>query len=195
MGRDEGESYGDDKETYRLLVNELIESLPTIASKSCHLMFWFSNKWEIEKWTREQFAPSGVQFAHYPLIWLKSDNAGVASIPSQQPRHIYEAALFGTIGERPLVRLKSDAYAAPTDKSLHTSCKPEPMLRHFMEMLIDEHTVMLDPTCGSGSSIRAAESLGAKLALGLEIDPKMAEVAERRRASDETKRAAERRFG
>ena len=190
MGRDEGESYGDSYETYMGLVLELCAALPSIASSSCHLMFWFSNKWEIEQWTRATFAERlpALKFAHYPLIWLKSDNAGVASIPDKQPRHIYEAALFGSLGERPLVRLKSDAYAAQTDKSMHTSCKPEPMLRHFMEMLVDEHTVMLDPTCGSGTSVRAAQSLGAKQALGLEIDPKMAEMAEKRRAADAAKR-------
>jgi tRNA G10 N-methylase Trm11 len=29
---------------------------------------------------------------------------------------------------------------------------------------------MLDPTCGSGSSLRAAESMGAKSVLGLEVN-------------------------
>jgi site-specific DNA-methyltransferase (adenine-specific) len=55
--------------------------------------------------------------------------------------------------------------------------KPEPMLRHFFGMLVDENTVMLDPTCGSGSSLRAAESLGAKHVLGLELNPEFAALA------------------
>jgi DNA modification methylase len=36
---------------------------------------------------------------------------------------------------------------------------------------------MLDPTCGSGSSLRAAESLGAKYVLGLEINKDYANLA------------------
>jgi tRNA G10 N-methylase Trm11 len=44
------------------------------------------------------------------------------------------------------------------------------MLRHFMSMLVDEHTVMLDPTCGLGSALRAAESLGASYVLGMDTD-------------------------
>lgn len=192
IGQDEGESYDDGPEVYERLVDEVADAINAIASSSCHIMFWFSNKWSIEQWTRQRFADlcPQIKWSHYPLVWLKTDNAGVAAIPSQQPRHIYEMALFGTIGDRPLVRLKSDAYAAQTDKSLHVSCKPQPMLRHFMEMLVDEHTVMLDPTCGSGTSVRAAESLGAKLAIGLEVDPKMAEMAERARAQEESKRKA-----
>lgn len=193
VGQDEGEAYEDDPETYERLVKELCEAINGgLTSSSCHLMFWFSNKWQIEQWTRGLFASRcpQVKWSQYPLVWLKTDNAGVAAIPSQQPRHIYEVALFGTIGDRPLVRLKSDAYAAQTDKSLHVSCKPAPVLRHFMEMLVDEHTTMLDPTCGSGTSVRAAESLGAKLAIGLELDQRMAELAERARVQEETKRRA-----
>jgi tRNA G10 N-methylase Trm11 len=44
------------------------------------------------------------------------------------------------------------------------------MLRHFMTMLVDENTTMLDPTCGGASSLRAAESLGAAYVLGMDID-------------------------
>jgi DNA modification methylase len=59
------------------------------------------------------------------------------------------------------------------------SVKPEPMLKHFFEMFVDESTIFLDPTCGSGSSVRAAESLGAAHVLGLERDPEFHESASR----------------
>jgi predicted RNA methylase len=55
--------------------------------------------------------------------------------------------------------------------------KPEPMLRHFFGMLVDENTVMLDPTCGSGSALRAAESVGAKYVLGIEANSEFAALA------------------
>jgi predicted RNA methylase len=45
------------------------------------------------------------------------------------------------------------------------------MLRHFFRMFVDEYISMLDLTCGSGTSLRAAESLGAQYVLGLELDP------------------------
>ena len=39
-----------------------------------------------------------------------------------------------------------------------------------MSMLVDEHTSLLDPTCGSASALRAAESLGAQTVLGMDSD-------------------------
>jgi DNA modification methylase len=55
--------------------------------------------------------------------------------------------------------------------------KPEAILRHFFEMFVDENTLMLDPTCGSGTALRAAKSLGA--ALGIEKNEVFAERATR----------------
>jgi DNA modification methylase len=54
----------------------------------------------------------------------------------------------------------------------------EPMLRHFFRMFVDDSTSMLDPTCGSGTALRAANELDAAHVLGLEINPEFAEDAE-----------------
>ena len=51
------------------------------------------------------------------------------------------------------------------------------MLRHFFRMIMSEHTMMLDPTCGSGSALRAAQSLMARRVLGLEVNPEFAALA------------------
>ena len=48
----------------------------------------------------------------------------------------------------------------------------------YQQLVVDETTDFLDPTCGSGSSLRAAESLGARTVLGLEINPDYANAAE-----------------
>ena len=121
-----------------------------------------------------------MKFHKFGLVWVKSDNAGIAGDALRSPRHTYEFALLASRGERQIVQIKSDTYSAPTDKRLHPSTKPEPMLRHFFTMLVDEHTSMLDPTCGSGASIRAAESLGAGRCLGLEIDEGFVEFTQAR---------------
>ena len=179
MGRDEGESYDDDPELYKRLVTALGENLDRIFSVSGHIMFWLDARFDTEAWTRAEFArlaPS-ISWTRFPLIWLKSDNVGLASSPNYEPRHVYEKCLLGSRGKRNIVRVKADAYSAPTDKSLHQSAKPAPMLRHFMEMLVDENTSLFDPTCGSGTALRAAESLGAKRILGLERDERMAGLA------------------
>jgi DNA modification methylase len=157
-------------------------------------MFWLSADTDIVEATKRRFAQQApsLKFHKFPLIWVKSDNAGIAGDALRSPRHTYETALLASRGERQIVQIKADAYSAPTDKRLHPSTKPEPMLRHFFTMLVDDHTSMLDPTCGSGASLRAAESLGASRTLGLEIDPAFAEPARRELKNARALRAATR---
>lgn len=185
--------YEDSVKTYWGLLNGLCEHFDRIASYSCHLMFWLSADHQIVDATRRVFAAKvpSLSFYKFQLIWLKSDNAGISSDASHTPRHVYEACLLASRGDRNLVRVKADAYSAPTDKKLHPSTKPEPMLRHFMEMLVDESTSLLDPTCGSGAALRAAESLGAPKVLGLELDPQFVGPARLALKQARAKRAAE----
>jgi DNA methylase len=104
------------------------------------------------------------------------------------PRRIYETCLFGTRGDRLIVKPVSNATDKPTDTSIHPSAKPKKVLDYFFGMFVDEYTSMLDPTCGSGTSIRAAEALGAERILGIEIDKDFvveAEQALRRMREDD----------
>lgn len=171
--------YDDSPDVYFALLDALLNALPRLASYSTHFMFWYSAKHEAE--TRRRFAAKapGVIWNQHPLIWVKTDNLGISPDARRLPRHIYETALLGSQGDRKIVRIAADAYSAPTDKSLHPSTKPEPVLRHFFQMLVDDTSLVFDPTCGSGSSIRAAESFGAKRTLGLELNPEIAATAQR----------------
>jgi ParB-like chromosome segregation protein Spo0J len=164
--------YDDSQGIYQRLVECLCKETERLASLSAHLMFWCSSSVEIQYKTLQVFrdlAPSWV-FHKHPLVWVKSDGAGIAADVKRLPRHIYETCLFASRGGRNIVRVVSDAYSAPTDKRLHPSCKPEPVLKHFMQMTVDEHTSLLDPTCGSASALRAAEGLGARSVLGMDSD-------------------------
>ncbi len=180
-GRDRHDAvYDDGAEVYWACITALCSALPRLMSHSAHLMFWLSADIEIMHATLERFrvlAPS-LKFWPKPLVWHKSDNVGVLSDPRRGPRHIYEVALIASQEDRCVVRATSDCYSAPTDKSLHPSTKPEPMLRYFFQALVDERTRLFDPTCGSGAALRAAESLGAERVLGLEKDPEHFKQAE-----------------
>ena len=170
----------DTPETWERLMIALEMTTRRLTSAACHLMFWFAMRKADERLyepTARALERIGWDINPQPLIWMKSDGAGIIPDPERGPRQIYETCLFGSKGDRKIVRAVANAYAAPTVRERHMSEKPEPMLRHFFGMLVDENTVMLDPTCGSGSALRAAESLGAKYVLGLEVNPDFAEVA------------------
>lgn len=168
--RHEG-NYADQPDDYYKLLGCLCENLPKLLAHSGHMMFWFSMEHYAD--TLDFFrtnAPS-LDVQPFPLVWHKTDNLGILPDPRRGPRRVYETALIASQEDRFVVRSVSNAYGAPTDKRFHPSTKPEPVLRHFFQMFVDENTRLLDPTCGSGSSLRAAESLGAKAVLGLEMDP------------------------
>jgi DNA modification methylase len=131
-------------------------------------MFWFSMDYYQE--TITQLEAMGWWVNPFPLIWHKSDNMGILPDPTRGPRRIYETCLIASRGDRKIVRAVSNVVSHPTTKTIHMSEKPIGMLTKFMEMFVDEHTALLDPTCGSGNAIRAAEARGAHAVLGLERD-------------------------
>jgi DNA modification methylase len=117
----------------------------------------------------------------FPLIWFKSDGSGIAPDPQRGPRQTYEAAIFASRGDRKITQegcvANSFPYPGRRDGAIHASEKPYVMLRHFMRMVCDEYSLVLDPTCGSGNALKVAEDLGAPKVLGLEQLPEFYEIA------------------
>ena len=178
-GRNSHETYEDKPDDYLTLIRALCSNLDRVLSPSCHVMFWTSQNIRIQAATIQLFrelAPSLI-FNEFPLVWHKTDNVGIVPDPSREARRVVETCLYAAREDRKIVRTISNAYGSPTNKDLHPSTKPEPMLRHFMQMFVDENTSLLDPTCGSGSALRAAESLGARRVLGLEVSEEYAKNA------------------
>jgi ParB-like chromosome segregation protein Spo0J len=173
------DEYADDPEVYWKLLAALCSNLDRIMAQSGHLMFWFSM--EHYSSTLAYFAANApsLDLQRFPLVWHKSDNVGMLPDSRRGPRRTYETALLGSRGDRLIVKAVANSYAGATDREHHPSTKPEPMLRHFMTMLVDENTTMLDPTCGAGSALRAAESLGARAVLGLETNESYANAAKK----------------
>lgn len=176
-GRDKWTTYNDDPDVYWALIKALCKNLDRLLAPSAHLMFWFSMEHYSETLAAFGSLAPELEFQPHPLLWHKTDNVGVLPDPERGPRRVYETCFLASRGDRKIVRAVSNTKGAPTDKEHHPSTKPVPVLRYFFEMLIDQNTRMLDPTCGSGSSIRAAESLGAAHVLGLEISEEHATSA------------------
>ena len=171
MGHEgDGEMYDSKEDIYFALLDALTSNLQRLASYQAHLVFWFSMTFYEE--TRRRLSGAGLLVQEHPLVWLKSDDKGIIPGRDIYPRRVYETAFLATLGRRPLSKMFSNAYAAPSaSPALHPSQKPEPVLRYFFSGLVDGTTDVLDPTCGSGSALRAAEDLGARSVLGLESNP------------------------
>ena len=163
-------SHGGYEDTPQLFFDLLYQLAPApFIADSAHLMFWFSMDYydeiihilENRDWKVNPF----------PLIWHKSDNVGILPDPKRGPRRVYETAFIASKGDRPIVRSVSNAVSTPSTKEYHMSEKAPAALSHFFRMFVDESTVFLDPTCGSGNSVIAAHNAGAKHVVGLEVDP------------------------
>ena len=168
--------YSDTEDDYWELLITLAANLDRLVAPSAHIMFWFSMHYYaetlafFEKHTDFRIDP-------FPLIWTKSDNVGILPDPERGPRRIYETCLFGARGDRKIVRPTSNSISSPSQRDEHMSIKPEAMLSGFFRMFVDSNTILLDPTCGSGGALRAAEALSASHVVGLERDPEFARRA------------------
>jgi ParB family chromosome partitioning protein len=168
--------YDDSPETYWRLLGVLCENLNRLCTESAHIMFWFSMQHYAD--TLDFFHNhSDFEINEYPLIWVKSDGKSLVPDPERQPRRVYETCLFGSRGDRKILTPVQNACYLPTDRDQHMSTKPEPVLRHFFRMIVDSTSSVLDPTCGSGTALRAAESLGAANVQGIEINKDFADRA------------------
>jgi len=164
MGAVNREIYEDDPNIFFKLTNHLLPILP-IASDA-HMMFWFFPNLYI--WTQQKLVELGWKVDPYPLIWHREDGKGIIPDPRRSGRYIYEMCFHCTRGDRKIVRPVKNLVAAARGETDHPAQKPTAVLEHFFRMFVDSSSYMLDPTCGSGTSVRTAKDMGAAQVLGVE---------------------------
>lgn len=160
--------YNDSADVFWDLLSDLNDRIPSLCDDQCHLIFWLSMNYYEE--TRSVLRAAGWRLDNFPFIWHKSDNSGIVPDPQRGGRRTYEVALLASRGDRKVVKSVALSFAAGSPKDFHAHQKPHAMLTHLLSMYVDASTIMLDPTCGSASAIKAAEEIGAGLAIGLERD-------------------------
>lgn len=169
-------AYDDSEDVYWQLLQSLADNRDKLLYPSAHIIFWFSMRFYTETIEFFHTHMPEMEVDHQPLIWHKSDNKGIIRDAKHTPRNITETAFFITRGNREIIKSVGNCYSAPTQKSkaTHISEKPVPVLKHFLQLCCDGYSELLDPTCGSGSALRAAEAMGAKRVLGVERDEEYA---------------------
>lgn len=159
--------YNDSSDVYWNLLNCLKTNRHIIAPQA-HIMFWFSQNFRRE--TEDFFTSMGGMVQPFLMIWHCGD--GIVPDPQRYGRRTYETAMLITFGDRKIVapRTLSIDGSREANSRIHRSQKPISILTHFFEMFIDSSSTVLDPTCGSGTSLITAHRLKAAGVLGLERD-------------------------
>jgi hypothetical protein len=175
--------YEDTPEIYFNLLEALAHYQDSLIANSAHIIFWFSQNFRRE--TEDFFAAKMPSFTVQPflMVWHKNDGNGLCPDPQRYGRRNLETALFLTRGDRKITKPKDLVFGFPgrNPSRIHKSLKPLPVVTHFLSMCVDDYSRVLDPTCGSGSALQSAVSLGASVenVVGLEIDTEMAATANR----------------
>ncbi len=107
-------------------------------------------------------------------VWVKPD--AMPQYSGDRPGMGYESLVFahrkgGRVGV--FVHNKNEA-----DRE-HETQKPLPLMVELIQLFTDPGDLILDPWCGSGSTMVAALRLGRR-AVGIEINPKYAALAQER---------------
>lgn len=115
----------------------------------------------------------------YPIIWRKSASEGLAPWGSAGFAHTYDVIFWATKGQRGLNRLLLDVLDFPRvsrKDRVYAAEKPIPLIRHLIEALTRPGDSIIDPCCGSGTTLIAAKQM-ARNGLGIELDKSVADLA------------------
>jgi site-specific DNA-methyltransferase (adenine-specific) len=135
---------------------------------------------------RSEMAAAGFKVKRL-LVWVKDQHT--AGDLGGDYANRTEYLLFGHKGRRKLNGHRDTNvlfFKRAGRKRDHPTEKPEDILRYLIQKSSAPGELVLDPFAGSGSTCKAAKDLGRRF-LGIEIDPRYAEIA-RQRVADEYRR-------
>jgi len=107
-----------------------------------------------------------------PIVWRKSMSEGMAPWQGKGFRRTYELIFWATKGQRGLISAPVDVIdesRVSRSERVHAAEKPTGLLRTLIECSTLPGDFVLDPCCGSGSTLVAAREL-KRTGLGIELD-------------------------
>ena len=164
-------NYDDTVENARAIAQCILSEGFRVTKPRANLFLFTDIKhWD---WLQRISAQIGWTPFRRPLIWGKSDSEGLAPWGSSGPRITTEFIFFATKGEKGLLASPIDylrVNRVPRNERIHAAEKPVELIRRLLECATLPGDYVLDPCCGSGSTLVACKELQRR-ALGVEKDP------------------------
>lgn len=184
----EHHNYTDDKETAEGLMKAVIVEGFRVAKLRAN-MFIFGDV-DLFPFFKAQCAAMGWKPYRTPIIWQKSKSEGLAPWGREGPRRTYEMIFFATKGKKGLLQSPVDILShnrVPRNERRYGAEKPVSLLEELLECSTMPGDNVLDPCCGSGSTLAACRRK-LRRAQGIELDEaayNLALVAATRELKDE----------
>lgn len=163
-------NYADDVETAKAIAQCILTEGFRLCKPRANLFLFTDIKhWD---WLQRISAQIGWTPFRRPLIWGKSDSEGLAPWGSSGPRITTELIFFATKGEKGLLASPIDyirVNRVPRHERIHAAEKPVELIRKLLECSTLPGDSVLDPCCGSGSTLVACKELNRR-GLGIEKD-------------------------
>jgi site-specific DNA-methyltransferase (adenine-specific) len=180
----EGHEYDDSEESALLLIDRILAAADGVLKESASVFIFC----DIRRWAAIEslLAASGWYVWSTPLIWAKG-GMGHCPRPGYGPKRAYEAIVYAFRGDFRTLKTGSDLLSFPAvlDKS-HAAQKPVALLEELLSWVAMAGASVLDPTCGSGSTLLACRSLNMN-AVGVELSEKFANITRARLSEAEEK--------
>jgi DNA modification methylase/ParB-like chromosome segregation protein Spo0J len=163
-------NYEDTPETARILAQAIILEGFRVTKQMANL--WMFCDIDMFQTLKEMCQRAGWTPFRTPVVWMKSHSEGMAPWQSKGPRRTYELLLYATKGQRGLITSPVDIFdcsRVSRAERTHGAEKPTELLEQIIECSTLPGDFVLDPCCGSGSSLVAARDT-KRTGLGIEKD-------------------------
>lgn len=161
-------NYLDDPETARSVARTILTEGFKLTKPRANI-FMFGTI-ELFDWWKQTASNLGWVPFMRPLIWAKSESEGLAPWGGSGPRITTEFIFYATKGQRGLNASPIDVFRikrVPRNERLHAAEKPVELLRELIECSTIPGELVLDPCCGSGSTLVACRE-AKRRAFGIE---------------------------
>jgi DNA modification methylase len=161
-------NYTDDPDTARAIARTILTEGFKLCKPRANI-FMFGAIEFFDWWKNTAGNLGWVPFTR-PLIWCKSESEGLAPWGGSGPRITTEFIFYATKGQRGLNASPIDVFRikrVPRNERIHAAEKPVELLVQLIECSTIPGELVLDPCCGSGSTLVACRE-SKRMGLGIE---------------------------
>lgn len=163
-------NYDDSPENARAVAESILTDGFRVAKSQANI-FMFCDIDQFA-WLKTSAARMGWVPFRTPIIWRKSATEGMAPWQGKGFRRTYELIFWATKGQRGLIASPVDVLEekrVSRSERIHAAQKPVSLLEQLITCATLPGDFVLDPCCGSGSTIVAAKNT-KRHGLGIELD-------------------------